>query len=194
MLSFWKYSTFKNINNFLPSFKKYNCVFLSWLFFCFCFVDCSVHRLVTNYRYQFLFQEMLLLSTFENHMFYLFSYNMFYKLIQFCWIFVDFFIFLKKSYIASSQNKSFENKSVIDFWSISRICFLTPFLIAFICFSIWSSIAFVYFFKVFPKEKYINLACSIIWLWSDGNISSPVRYSYLSIHLMIMLIFLQLPW
>ena len=29
--------------------------------------------------------------------------------------------------------------------------------------------------------EYANLACPIILLWSDKNISSPVRYSYLSI-------------
>ena len=31
------------------------------------------------------------------------------------------------------------------------------------------------------SAEYVNLACTIIVLWSDGNISSPVRYSYLSI-------------
>ena len=34
---------------------------------------------------------------------------------------------------------------------------------------------------VFPKERNIKLAGSIILLPSDSNISSPVRYSYLSI-------------
>ena len=28
------------------------------------------------------------------------------------------------------------------------------------------------------KKKYVNLACFIIIYWSDGNIYSPVRYSY----------------
>ena len=32
-----------------------------------------------------------------------------------------------------------------------------------------------------PRGEYLNLACSIILLWSDFNVSSPVRYSYLSI-------------
>ena len=32
-----------------------------------------------------------------------------------------------------------------------------------------------------PSGEYVNLTCSIILLWSDGNISWPVRYSYLSI-------------
>ena len=36
----------------------------------------------------------------------------------------------------------------------------------------------VYFFKAFPKGEYVNLGCSINW---KGKISSPVRYSYVSI-------------
>ena len=43
-----------------------------------------------------------------------------------------------------------------------------------ICFS-------VRFSKTFPKVEYANLACSIICFSLEGNISSPVRYSYLSI-------------
>ena len=38
----------------------------------------------------------------------------------------------------------------------------------------------VCFSKTFPKGEHTNLACSIICLWLEGNISSPVRY-YLSI-------------
>ena len=49
-----------------------------------------------------------------------------------------------------------------------------------LCFSC-SLILFLYFFKAFPKGEYINLVCFIILLWSDGNISSTVTYSYLSI-------------
>ena len=52
--------------------------------------------------------------------------------------------------------------------------------IAFICFLPWFSIVFACFSKAFPVEKHLNLACSITPLWSDGNISSSVRYSYLS--------------
>ena len=40
---------------------------------------------------------------------------------------------------------------------------------------------FICFSNAFPKEEYVNLGCSIILFWSDGNISSPVRCSYLSI-------------
>ena len=32
-----------------------------------------------------------------------------------------------------------------------------------------------------PRREYVNLACSITLLWSEGSISSPARYSYLSI-------------
>ena len=29
---------------------------------------------------------------------------------------------------------------------------------------------FLYFSNVLPREEYVNIACSIILLWSDGNI------------------------
>ena len=44
-----------------------------------------------------------------------------------------------------------------------------------------SSIVFICFWNALPSEEYVKLTCSIILLWSDGNISSPVRYSYLLI-------------
>ena len=54
--------------------------------------------------------------------------------------------------------------------------------IAFICFLPWSSIIFVCFSQAFPKEEYVNLAFFYITLLPlEGSISSPVRYSYLSI-------------
>ena len=37
------------------------------------------------------------------------------------------------------------------------------------------------FSKAFPKGKYINWTCSTVLLWSKDNISSPVKYLYLSI-------------
>ena len=37
------------------------------------------------------------------------------------------------------------------------------------------------FLKVFSEGEYTNLTCSIICLWLEGNVSSPARYSYLSI-------------
>ena len=57
-------------------------------------------------------------------------------------------------------------------------------LIAFVlkastCFFPWSSIVFICFLKAFPLKEKVNLACSILCFWSDGNISSPVRYSHL---------------
>ena len=48
-----------------------------------------------------------------------------------------------------------------------------------ICFSLWSSVVSVCFSKAFPKVEYVNLACSIICCWLNGNISSPVRHSCL---------------
>ena len=44
-----------------------------------------------------------------------------------------------------------------------------------------SSIIFLYFSKAFPKGKYVNLACPIILLWSDDNVSSGVKYLHLSV-------------
>ena len=44
-----------------------------------------------------------------------------------------------------------------------------------------SSIVFICFSNALWRGEYVNFACSIILLWSDGNISSAVRYSYLSI-------------
>ena len=43
------------------------------------------------------------------------------------------------------------------------------------------SIVFVSLSQAFPEGKHVNVACSIYPLWSVGNISSSVRYSYLSI-------------
>ena len=47
-------------------------------------------------------------------------------------------------------------------------------------FIFWSSIVLICLLNVLQRE-YVNFVCSIILLWSDGNIPSPVRYSYLSI-------------
>ena len=53
--------------------------------------------------------------------------------------------------------------------------------IAFICFLPYSSIGFNCFSKDFPNGEYVNLACSVTLLWSEGSIPSSVRHSYLSI-------------
>ena len=52
---------------------------------------------------------------------------------------------------------------------------------ALICFSPLSSIVFICFSNGFPDAEWVNLACSIICCWLDGNIFLLVRYSYLSI-------------
>ena len=44
-----------------------------------------------------------------------------------------------------------------------------------------SSIFFICFLNVLPSGEYVNLVCSVILPWSDGNIFSPLKYSYLSI-------------
>ena len=55
------------------------------------------------------------------------------------------------------------------------------FVIISICFFPCSSFVFVCFSKAFRNGEYANLACSITLLWSVGSISSPARYSYVSI-------------
>ena len=47
------------------------------------------------------------------------------------------------------------------------------------CFFPCSSIVFVCFSKAFPNREYVNLACLISLLLSNGDISSPARYSHL---------------
>ena len=49
------------------------------------------------------------------------------------------------------------------------------------CFLPYSSIVLVCFSNALLSEEHVNLVCYIILFWSDGNISSPVRYSYLPI-------------
>ena len=50
-----------------------------------------------------------------------------------------------------------------------------------ICFIPWSPIVFICFSNALPRGEYVNFAFSFILLWLDDNISSPVRYSYLSV-------------
>ena len=54
------------------------------------------------------------------------------------------------------------------------------------CFLSWSSIVFIYFSKAFPREKWANLACSIILIWS---FYSNIYHFYL----LTILLFLQFP-
>ena len=60
---------------------------------------------------------------------------------------------------------------------------ILDFSFAFTCFSLWCSVTFVCFSKAFSKVESLNLVGSVIWLWLDGNISLPPRYSYLVIFL-----------
>ena len=118
-------------------------------------------------------------------MFYLFSYHIYYKLTYLYWFFVLFLIFFN-SHIASLVKKYFENKEVIDFWSVPKIFFSTLFSAAFMYFYPWPSNVFVCFFQVFPEEEkahsiIILLACSIFLLWLGRSNFSSLKYSYVSI-------------
>ena len=74
----------------------------------------------------------------------------------------------------------------VDFQKIVKILKLQlVFSVIVNCFSLFASMLFnclCLFFKNFSlRQIYTHKACSIIWLWFKGNISSPVRYSYLLI-------------
>ena len=65
--------------------------------------------------------------------------------------------------------------------NIPLICFNSSFLLeGFRDFQAPTCFSFC-LFKAFPKVEYANLVSSIICLPLEGSISSPVRYSYLSI-------------
>ena len=88
---------------------------------------------------------------------------------------------LFNSYVASSlENLLKTKKRFIFYLSLSlktffRLCFEVSLFVFLPC----SSAAFVCFWKYFPNGKSLNLACSIICIWLEGNVSSPVGYSYL---------------
>ena len=90
------------------------------------------------------------------------------------------FLFLLSSFLASSVNVFSGITSFIVNFKLLKL------QLAFPC----SSIVFICFPNALPNEQYVILACSIILLWSDGIISSPVRNSYYKFYLMRMLIFL----
>ena len=48
-------------------------------------------------------------------------------------------------------------------------------------FSLWSLIVLICFTNALPRGEYVNLGCSITLFWLGSSISSPGRYSYLSI-------------
>ena len=69
----------------------------------------------------------------------------------------------------------------IFFGNIPSICFNSFFLLKRSRYFKARNCFFVCLSKAFPKGEYENLACSITCLSLEDNISSPVRYSYLSI-------------
>ena len=81
--------------------------------------------------------------------------------------------FLYSNTILLSILKSFLEISLVP------IIYFPLYFMALIWFFPWSSIVFVCFSKAFPKGERINLGFSIICFWLEGNIFSPVRYSYL---------------
>ena len=89
------------------------------------------------------------------------------------------YIIVSNLYLSSLLNIS------LSFWWPSLLVkassFLFWFVIAAICSFPCSSIVFVCFSNVLRRGKNVSLASYIFLLWSDDNISSPVRNSYLSI-------------
>ena len=72
--------------------------------------------------------------------------------------------------------------------------FMNLFSSVFICFSPWSSIDFLCFSKACAKGEYVNLACSITLLWSEGSIPPTLRLHTYQLFQMIGLIFLLFLW
>ena len=72
-------------------------------------------------------------------------------------------------------------KSISPFSSFAINCFSPYFSTASISLSPLSLIVFVNFSKAFPSCGQLIVACCITLLGPEGNISSPVRYSYLPI-------------
>ena len=103
--------------------------------------------------------------------------HLFYKLIFLCLPFFSISFILLSLFLASTINAfSVIQYLIVNFWALgfktskASTCFFTCSAITFICFS-----------NALLRGKYTNLACSIIYLWLQSNISSPVRYSFLSI-------------
>ena len=72
-------------------------------------------------------------------------------------------------------------KSISPFSSFAINCFSPCFSTASISLSPLSLIVFINFSKAFPSCGQLIVACCITLLGPEGNISSPVRYSYLPI-------------
>ena len=74
---------------------------------------------------------------------------------------------------------------MIDFWSVPGICFFILTSVAFVCFLSASSTGFVCISKAFPIGELVFYTIRTSLLYNPTlircNISSPVRYSYLSI-------------
>ena len=70
---------------------------------------------------------------------------------------------------------------MIFFRNISSICFNSSFLLERLRDFKAPTCFYICFSKAFPKGEYANLTCFVICVWLEGNISSPERYSYLSI-------------
>ena len=88
---------------------------------------------------------------------------------NFIFLFLNFIYFI----LISSFLISFGKSPSIDFsfWFFSG----SKTSKASTCFFPCSSVIFICFSKAFPKGEYVNVAYSIILLWSGGSISSLVR-------------------
>ena len=145
---YWKCSTFKKNNAFSSSFNKSLSVFKSKYFFClprFCdFVE-ALNLSISFFNFlcssspssRFYYFKLV-----TKKIFYPFSFYLFYKLNHLHLLFFSISVFLIISSLGSSVKKFFEKKFISDFWSVSKICFPTLFLIIFICFPSSSSTLF----------------------------------------------------
>ena len=123
-------------------------------------------NIITKRSYRF--NLLKLIYIFICFIFYTFYFN----------IFFPFFNFIC-SFLISLVLAFFRKSPLIDSNSWFSSGFKT--FKASTCFIPWPSIAFIYFSNALPRGELENLACSIILLWSNGNIFSAIRNPYLSI-------------
>ena len=99
-----------------------------------------------------------------------FAFNFFLPLFNFIYFIINFIVSL------SFSEKVLQLFLVPDFLLVWKLLMLR--LVLFL--DLQSFFCLFCFLNALPSGEYVNLACSIIVLWSDGNISSSARHSFFS--------------
>ena len=100
-----------------------------------------------------------------------FALNFFLPLFNFIYFIINFIVSL------SFSEKVLQLFLVPDFLLVWKLLMLR--LVLFL--DLQSFFCLFCFLNALPSGEYVNLACSIILLWSEGSISSHLKYSYYSI-------------